>query len=195
MRTAIFIFVAICCTIMWTQAQDVRFIPKIGFNYARLTHTKLENPDPYSGLNLGVGVERSLKNQWALESGLFYSKLGQDYFVEVEDSDYRVSLKYLTIPFILKYYIFRGFHVFSGPQLGINLIAKNKKWDSEYGKWEAASIKKQVNLVDLSVGTGAGYQFKAGLLLSFSWQYGTIKAIKHTGEHNSWLLFNLGWRL
>ena len=158
------------------SAQEFHFIPKIGLNFANMTNS---DGSMKPGLNIGVAGEVMMTNNFAIEPGIFYSMQG------AKGKDGGASLKikndYLNIPVLFKGYVYEGFNLFAGPQLGFKVSSKLK-----YSK------------SGTSVSTSEGSDLFIGLA-------NTINADKFAalpggsgmeGEksRNGVLQFNVGWR-
>lgn len=184
------------------SAQEFHFIPKIGLNFANMTNS---DGSMKPGLNIGVAGEVMMTNNFAIEPGIFYSMQG------AKGKDGGASLKikndYLNIPVLFKGYVYEGFNLFAGPQLGFKVSSKLKysKSGTSVSTSEGSDLFKSV---DFAIIIGAGYQSSMGLLFSLSYNIGlanTINADKFAalpggsgmeGEknRNGVLQFNVGWR-
>lgn len=103
------------------SAQEFHFIPKIGLNFANITNSD-GNMKP--GLNVGVAGEFMVTNNFAIEPGVYYSMQGSKD--EVAGNDVKIKNDYLNIPILLKGYVYEGFNLFAGPQLGFKVSSKVK---------------------------------------------------------------------
>lgn len=167
-------------------AQEVNFIPKLGFNLANTTQL---DGNYKLGFNAGVGVEFMLNQRFAIEPGIHYS-------VQGSNGDVSESLRndYINIPVYAKYYAYKGLFVMGGPQVGFLI---NSKLNEE-------SVKEYMDTVDFSLGFGLGYQMDWGLVVSASCNIGLTNVFKKShwidsevdpvSTRNSAFLVNLGWR-
>lgn len=184
------------------SAQEFHFIPKIGLNFANITNFD-GNMKP--GLNVGVAGEFMVTNNFAIEPGVYYSMQGSKD--EVAGNDVKIKNDYLNIPILLKGYVYEGFNLFAGPQLGFKVSSKVKL--SQSGTSVSTSEMSDVfNTVDFSIVLGAGYQSRMGLLFSLSYNIGLTNTIngdkfaalpgggsmKDEKCRNGVLQFNVGWR-
>ena len=184
------------------SAQEFHFIPKIGLNFANMTNS---DGSMKPGLNIGVAGEVMMTNNFAIEPGIFYSMQGAKG--KGESSGLKIKNDYLNIPVLFKGYVYEGFNLFAGPQLGFKVSSKLKysKSGTSVSTSEGSDLFKSV---DFAIIIGAGYQSSMGLLFSLSYNIGlanTINADKFAalpgssgmeGEksRNGVLQFNLGWR-
>lgn len=126
------------------------------------------------GLNIGVAGEVMLTSNFAIEPGLFYSMQG------TKDKESGMSMKikndYLNIPVLLKGYVYEGFNLFAGPQLGFKVSSKMKVSQSgtSVSTSEGSDLFKSV---DFAIVLGAGYQSPMGLMFSLNYNIGLTNAI------------------
>lgn len=196
-------FVMVLWVAAQVNAQEFSFIPKAGLNLANL------NPygaDMRPGLNIGVAGEYRFSSRFALEPGLYYSMQGYQY----DDKGVTSKLKcdYLNIPVYAKAYLFKGFNVFAGPQVGFNVRANVKDMVVSdipgYRKRITGSIRENVNKVDFSLGVGAGYLLGCGLMISANYNIGLTNIFKDAGglsdsmydntSNNGVIQVCVGWR-
>ena len=159
--------------------------PKIGFSGATMTNIpnlhfgkqfgadiKMDNT-PIAGFVVGGEFEYQLTKRFSVAAGLGYSLQGsgwEDY--EIRDgSDYaklkdaRIELGYLTVPVVANVYLFKGFALKAGVQLGMLTNAKVKaatEMEIEGRKQsndDSKDIKDRCNKMDVSIPVGVSYQF------------------------------------
>ncbi|MDR0348375.1 MAG: PorT family protein [Tannerella sp.] len=162
----------ICITlagVVSSYAQSkVRFLMKGGLNLSNITHLDGEGK---SGLNVGLGMDWQISKKIGIETGLYYSEYGSEYEVEINPGEsqkpikqnYSFSAYHLQIPVLAKYYVYKGFHVFAGPQAGYKLKHKNS------GDYFYNMRRKDFYFSGIA---GAGYQFGFGLSLSANYMLG-----------------------
>lgn len=138
----------------------------------------------------------------SIEPGLYYTQKGYQMKGElnVKGLDFlganataNLNSQYLDIPLLLKAN-FEGLKVFVGPQvsyllqsdlklkagvLGFNLLNKTLNATSQFNRWDAG------------VTGGLGYQFKNGLNLNASYDYGLVKA----DANKNMDVYNRGFKL
>ena len=184
------------------NAQEFHFIPKIGLNFANMTNS---GGSMKPGLNIGASGEVMMTNNFAIEPGIYYSMQG----FKVSGTTAKLKNDYLNIPILLKGYVYEGFNLFAGPQLGFKVSSKVKASDS------GTSVSTDVlsdwfKTFDFSLVVGAGYQTSMGLLFSLSYNVGltntlnkdniasTIPGVSSSDidgkSRNGVLQFNVGWR-
>jgi hypothetical protein len=148
--------------IVHVHAQSkVRFLVKGGLIVSNVTYLEGEwNP----GMNVGAGMDWQISKKIGLETGLYYSEYGSkrilrtiDNMVSQEPIKYYsdFSAYHLQIPVLVKYYVYKGFNIFAGPQAGYKLKHNYSGGYHLYG-----------NDFYFSGVAGAGYLFDFGLYLS-----------------------------
>ena len=120
-----------------TTAQELHFMPKIGFTLADISHlqTKVR-----SGANVGLGAEYLFPNEIAaVETGVYYAMQGAYIKGTVAGHYLTTFLKndYLNIPVLAKAYVYNGINVFVGPQFSFNV---KDKITMEYGGKELGKV-------------------------------------------------------
>ena len=170
--------------------RKVYFSPKAGLNITNFTNTQ---GNWKSGLNLGLGVELPVSPKIGLETGLYYSEYGANIDNQFLNEKQIVKLGYIQIPVFAKYYLFKGFNIFGGPQVFYKINEKVKPLYTD------VTYNKDFSLNGV---IGLGYQFDFGLLFSVNYSLG-INSIaqpiyataNNTFNHrnNAWQ-FNIGWR-
>lgn len=182
------------------SAQEFHFIPKIGLNMANITNS---DGSMKPGLNIGVAGEVMMTERLAIEPGIFYSMQG----TKDKESGATIKMKndYLNIPVLLKGYVYEGFNLFAGPQLGFKVSSKIKA--SQSGTSVSTSEGSDLfKTVDFSIVLGAGYQSPMGFLVSLNYNIGLTNTIDKDKLssllgtkidetcRNGVLQLNVGWR-
>ena len=172
-----------------TTAQELHFMPKIGFTLADISHlqTKVR-----SGANVGLGAEYLFPNEIAaVETGVYYAMQGAYIKGTVAGHYLTTFLKndYLNIPVLAKAYVYNGINVFVGPQFSFNV---KDKFTMEYGGKELGKVNTTdfVENFDLAIMMGVGYQFESGLFVNANYNLGLLPVFTEddltiTGENVS----------
>ena len=170
-----------------TTAQELHFMPKIGFTLADISHlqTKVR-----SGANVGLGAEYLFPNEIAaVETGVYYAMQGAYIKGTVAGHYLTTFLKndYLNIPVLAKAYVYNGINVFVGPQFSFNV---KDKITMEYGGKELGKVNTTdfVENFDLAIMMGVGCQFESGLFVNANYNLGLLAVFKEdeftiTGEN------------
>ena len=165
------------------------------------------------GLNIGVAEEIRFSKLFALEPGVYYSMQGYQK-ENAKGETARLKADYLNIPIYAKFYLYRGFHLFAGPQVGFNVRAKASNYifvsaptpvhQSEYDF--SGDKKEEIRNCDFSVLMWLGYTFDMGLVISANYNLGCTHFFREPEyslggsnhfrgkDHNGVIQFNLGWR-
>lgn len=191
------------------SAQEFHFIPKIGLNFANMTNM---DGSMKPGLNIGASGEVMLTNNFAIEPGVFYSMQGTKY--KESGASLKFKNDYLNIPILFKGYVYEGFNLFAGPQLGFKVSSKLKASGS--GTSVSTDLASDwFKTFDCSIVIGAGYQSSMGVMFSLSYNIGLTNVIDTENmasfisnnsdiklsasdldekSRNGVLQFNVGWR-
>ena len=167
-KSMLIICTLMLCATVTAQTKKVRLGVKAGLNISSLSFDESEiNSSNKSGFAAGLMAEIPVAEKFSIQPELVYSQQGMKFSysdAEVENSHYKstISLNYINIPVMLKYYFVKGFSIQAGPQIGILLKAKNEYQDNflGYENRENLNLKDYTNGIDTSVNFGLGYQFK-----------------------------------
>lgn len=121
MKKVVLLFILFVFSLSRADAQEFHFIPRIGLNLANTYPESFADMRP--GLNIGVAEEIRFSKLFALEPGVYYSMQGYQK-ENAKGETARLKADYLNIPIYAKFYLYRGFHLFAGPQVGFNVRAK-----------------------------------------------------------------------
>lgn len=161
-----------------SQAQEIKFGAKAGVNFAS-QGGDVEDVNSRTGFHVGAVAEFKFTEQFSLQPELVYSQQGY----KVEGEDFGVSyegtskLDYINIPIMAKYYLFEGFSLHAGPQVGFNISAKG---ESEVGGETEEGDIEDVSAIDFGVAGGAEYELPMGLF--FQARYYTGLSNTYDGE-------------
>jgi opacity protein-like surface antigen len=173
MKKVLLSFVIMAGAMSISAQSEFHFIVKGGLNASTITNlsgtresedvSKVET-DWKTGFNIGAGLEWNPNGKVGIETGLYYSEYGTKYRSEgLTTVSYTTGISHLQIPVLAKYYVYKGFNIFAGPQIGYRLSSKTKPGNlyNLYGK-----------KLNYSAIAGLGYQFNSGLLISANYIYG-----------------------
>jgi len=181
------------------HAQEFHVIPKIGLNFANMTGI---GGSMKPGMNIGVSGEWMVTHNVAFEPGLYFSMQGSKE--SKGGMTAKLNTNYINIPLLAKAYVYDGFHVFAGPQIGINASTKAKVKSS--GVSISADADKMMKTMNLDLILGIGYQLDMGLLLSLNYNVGLTNVLnqdyrddygtsfKGEKSRHSVVQLNVGWR-
>ena len=137
------------------NAQDVKFGIKGGLNYASVTGVESSQLQPTGGLNFGGMAEIFISEKFSLQPELMYS--GQGF-----SDNGIISLHYLNVPVMGKYYVTKRLSLEAGPQIGFLLSAREAK----------EKLRKHDNKLDFGVNFGIGYKLDNGLNFGLRYNLG-----------------------
>jgi Outer membrane protein beta-barrel domain len=159
------LLLAAVCTI--AQAQ-VNIGVKTGLNRYALTG---DDQSYKNSLHAGVFAQIPLNGLLVIQPELLFSSEGNAF----EENDIKSGqyLGYVNIPVMLRLNTKGGFYAEAGLQFGFLLSAKYKETGSK-----DEDIKKYFKGSNLSLGAGAGYQFKMGLGIGARYNFGLSNLMK-----------------
>lgn len=159
------------------EAGEFHFMPKVGFSLS----TIMGLPNTMrSGLNAGVGCEYQFSDRFSLEGGVYYSMQGASQKYRVHDEYVTADLNndYINIPIYAKMYLYKGFNVFAGPQLGIEVNTQFSIEGAHAKKYATKKIYDMFYPIDFALCVGGGYQFENGLFFSVNYNFGMVDVLK-----------------
>ncbi|PKG50857.1 porin family protein [Olleya sp. 1-3] len=137
-----------------SQAQDVKFGVKLGANFSSIYgDTSDEIETITSVISFGAYSEIAFNEKFSFQPELMYSIQGFSVGDDI------VTLNYLGLPLMGKYYVTKGLSLEAGPQIGYLLSAKD----------EGRDVKDNFKSLDYGLTFGVGYKLENGL--NFSARY------------------------
>ena len=185
--------------------------PKLGANISWLSNTpnmplgEFDNKyieldkSPIAGALVGVEAEYQLANMFSLAAGLNFSMQGSGWSdfdekisdVKIEIKDNKMNLGYINVPVVANVYLFKGFAIKAGVQVGF-LVRANYEVTATYRDDKASqnlstkfdqSIKDECKKVDLSIPIGVSYQVPTiPIVIDARYNLGLTKVIKESEE-------------
>jgi hypothetical protein len=133
MKKILFLSIALF-TIQFTNAQTVTYGLKAGLNIANLSYSgessENENPKSIYGFHFGVLGVTKIKENFSFQLELLYSEQGSKQedsatvFGAFLSSKETITLNYINVPTMFKYYLIPELSVEAGPQIGFLLNGK-----------------------------------------------------------------------
>lgn len=156
-----------------SQAQDIKFGAKAGLNIADFGGDA-ETSGSRTGFHVGAVAEFKLTEQFSIQPELLYSMQGAkfetlDGFDVVEED---MKLDYLNIPIMAKYYLFEGFSIQAGPQVGFLMSAKAEDED----------VKDSFKSIDFALNGGVGYELPLGVFFQARYSAGLANVADGEGS-------------
>ena len=150
------------------------------------------------GFIIGAEAEYQFTKMLSLAAGVNYAEQGSGWKdtkivssgVSFDLKDTKVALSYINIPVVANVYLFKGFALKAGVQLGFLTSAKMKvkAEGSENGLTQRVeideNIKSSCNKTDFSIPVGLSYQFKVPIVIDARYNIGLSK-VNNKGNEKS----------
>jgi hypothetical protein len=167
MRILILAILYFLSTSTFLMAQDVSFGLKGGINFSNASRVDIESKSVTS-FHIGGVMEALYNDKIAIQPEIVYSAQG---FTYSEDSEMRnITLAYINVPIMVKYYLTKGFAIEAGPQIGFLNSAKLKS--TRNGENTELDIKDGLRSNDLCFNIGIGLLLDNGLNFNARYCYG-----------------------
>jgi len=184
------------CATITAQTEKVKIGVKAGLNIASLTFDENElESSQKTGFTAGIMAEIPLAKNFSVQPEVLYSQQGMKFSysdIDVANSSYEstITLNYLNIPVMLKYYVLKGLSVQAGPQIGILLKSNNKYQDNflGYDNHENYNLSDYTNAFDTSVNLGLGYQFKDKFYVDLRYNISYSDVFKEANSNGNYVI-------
>ncbi len=168
MKKQLFLIIAVFAICFVTNAQDddplyTRAGFKIGLNYSNITGD-LEDTDGRIRLHLGAAIEFPVSQRFYIQAELLYS--AQGYKFDDNGEDNKISLNYLALPIIAKWYVIDKFSFETGPRLAS--LASSSQSVGE----ETDEFFNSFSDFDFGWVFGAGYKMESGMFFQAHYTLG-----------------------
>lgn len=170
---------AMLCFVAYAQdgpikKSDIGFGFKGGMNVSFITGDGTDNFDSKIAFHIGVVSEIPISENFSFQPEILYSAQGDKETFEGTDVKYK--LDYLNVPLMVKYYIYEGFSLEVGPQLGFLLSSKAE------GDGVSIDLKDMMNTFEFAMDFGLGYKFENGINLAARYNLGVSNIVKNNGS-------------
>ena len=164
-------------------AQEVKWGVKAGHNLSTFDGD-YDGIEYVSGFHAGVLSEVKLSQKFGLQAELLYSREGGRYDFEMSEPPFdieaseKVTLGYLNLPVMAKYYTLGGFSFEAGPEIGWLLSGKSDYDatitidDETFEESGSIDVKDKLKAISYGVNVGVGYEFKNHLFLQARYHLG-----------------------
>lgn len=185
--------------------------PKIGGNISWLSNTpnmplgdldgrNIElKKSPIAGALIGAEAEYQLADMFSLAAGVNFSMQGsgwKDYDEKIGDvkfdiKDNKMNLYYINVPVVANLYLFKGFAIKAGVQVGflvkanyeVTATVKNDKTDQSVTTKYDESFTSDCKKVDIAIPMGVSYQIPTvPIVIDARYNLGLLKVNKESGE-------------
>ena len=163
--------------------QEVKFGPKAGVNFANLSN--LDDSEMKIGFHVGAVTEIKFNDKFSIQPELLYSAQGakSSYTFLNQNIESTLSLDYVNIPIMAKYYIVDGFSVEAGPQVGFLVKAES---EVEGGNMSGTTdVKDNFKSVDFGVNFGVAYDLPNGFFANARYNLGLAKVYEDVELSNN----------
>ena len=164
-------------------SQKVKWGVKAGYNLSTFDGD-YNGIDYVSGFHFGGLSEAKLSQKFALQAELLYSQEGGQYSFEINEPPFsvkaseKVTLGYLNLPIMAKYYAKGRFSFEAGPQIGFLLSGKSDYASSvtidgeTFEESGSVDVKDRLKTISYGFNLGFGYEFKNHLFLQARYHLG-----------------------
>jgi len=154
-----------------TFAQDdssgIHFGAKAGVNFASISDDdNFGDSDGRTSFHVGAVINIGLSEKFSLQPEVVYSSQGYTY----TEPGYKATGKidYINIPVMAGFMVVDGLTLQAGPQLGINITAKETYDDGD----DDFDFKDETQTIDFGLGFGAQYKLDFGLFFQARYTLG-----------------------
>ncbi|MBP2833532.1 PorT family protein [Aquimarina sp. U1-2] len=141
---------------------------KIGLNYANLAGD-IDDTEARIRMHLGAVIEFPVSSRFYVQTEILYS--AQGYTVDENGIDNKVSLNYLALPIIAKYYFTPRFSLETGPRFAT--LASSSQSEGE----ETDAFFDTFENFDFGWNFGVGYKAESGLFFQLHYVLGINEVI------------------
>lgn len=191
-------------------------MPRLGYLWSGVTND--DDTKGKSAVAVGIDAEYVLNSKMGLQLGLQYSDQG--FYVEYEsmrknfhysymygygtiyngyenyyagNENACMSLKYISIPLIAKYYIYPGVSINLGLQPAVNISNKLKYFGNSITWNDIADHGTKIKTFDFSIPVGMSYE-TSNIVVDFRYNLGVTKIISASEGKNWAAQISLGYK-
>ncbi|KZS42282.1 hypothetical protein AWE51_02240 [Aquimarina aggregata] len=193
MKKYIYLFFAVFMIVFNVQGQDedplyTRAGFKLGLNYSNLTGD-IDNADARTRIHLGAVIEFPISQRFYIQTEVLYS--AQGFTIDENGEENKISLNYLSLPVLTKFYFTPKFSFETGPRLS-TLASSSRSIGDEDTEDE---FFEAFNDVDFSWMIGAGYKAESGMFFQLHYGLGlsNVSNIDGINNTNSLLQLSIGY--
>ena len=172
------------------KAQEIHFGARMAGSFTKIKAVEVKSNDfteyfvkEYNknasnkmNLELGAFVEIMLNEQIAVAPEFNLAGAGVTFKDHEDGVDYSntISLTYVQVPFMLKYYVNENININAGPQVGLLMSAKEKSFatNGEDNASSSENVKNDYKSTDFGFNLGAGYKMENGLFFDLRYYMG-----------------------
>lgn len=177
------------------QAQKVRWGAKAGYNLSNFSGD-YNGIDYVSGFHFGGLADLKLSLKFGLQTELLYSREGGQYSFEINEPPFlakaseKVTLGYINLPIMLKYYAIDGLTFEAGPQIGVLVSGKSDYQSTVTINGEtiedsgSIDLKDKLNAISYGFNLGIGYELQNQLFFQARYHIGLANISKDNSTNN-----------
>lgn len=174
MKTLLLVMVGALIGVSQVHAQTMDIGAKAGVNFANIGGDTEFDFEGKTGYHAGIIAEILFSERFSLQPEFLYSAQGAK--MEVSGNElgipYRlesnISIDYLDVPVLAKYYVIDGLSLELGPQVGFLLKGEQEYDISIGGDTETATedIKNDLETFVFGLAAGVGYKINDGVVIN-----------------------------
>ena len=144
-------------------------------------------PDFHAGifLNVNFGYQNQKPGLFGLQPEILYSRQG--FAVNGE----KINFDYITVPLMVKLYVYEGFNIELGPWVGYLLSVNPTSTSIDGNNIQLSDLKGGK---DVGIAAGIGYESGLGLVVGARYQYGLSDMAGNLQWKNTVIAISLGWK-
>lgn len=182
------ILLAALCLFAFTALAQPSVGLKAGANYTGISGY---NGDKQINFHAGLFVQACISDKWSFQPELLYSREGQDYRIEADETHEAISgkiqLSYASLPLMLRYHFKPGLFAEAGPQLGILVAAQSKGVGTD-----DMNVKRSFSNTQFAFNLGAGFAINDRIGIYGRYAFGISDIIPDTDQSNNTSVAQLG---
>lgn len=173
------------------------FGPKAGLNISGMIRRPAGVGNRFRyGFNAGGFLAYRFHSGFALQTEVMYSQQGVRSYRRLP-AFRQLKLDYVNIPLLAKFYPVEKFYIELGPQLAINVYAREKNWVTG----RTTNISAQMNDLAVDAVVGIGYDMNCGFIMGARYNVGLTSVEKKVVNqprffqgNNHFVSLWVGWR-
>ena len=207
MKKILITILALTGGVFTTNAQDISFGVKAGINFANFTNTKSYDAKYKKGWTAGIVLEYEITDKFSIQPEVLYSTQGTDVSFTrpnprnkmiTDKFDAEVSLDYINVPILAKFYVFEGLSIDLGPQFAFLVDDSIDEVRTVLTNPKSTSHRNDVKLpgkktfgIDGSV--GIAYKLPENIFIQGRYNFGLLDVDEFEKAKNSVFQITLGY--
>ncbi|PKV50201.1 outer membrane protein with beta-barrel domain [Aquimarina sp. MAR_2010_214] len=163
---------------------------KGGVNFATVSAKNIDNPEFIIDFYVGFAIEAMLTEKFGFQIETVYSRQGFEFEQSPTTKQGVLKIGYIQVPVLAKAYLFEGFNIQGGLQLGFKV---HEKASIDLVRSQLDLNTNTSNRFDFQLVSGIEYKFKNGFFIQARYSYGFSEIIDDSEIHNSVLSAGVGF--